>query len=940
MARGVGAIPFSKNVSALFSNIRSILRHRDELCSVIDSCSADVVALTETWLSSNVRNCELFSCDKRFNVYRCDRGARNGGGVLLAVADHIDSFCVRLNSDLEIVCCCLCLNFQKVILAVCYRPPSANPSFVSNLHDVLNSIIVRFPSSPILLLGDFNYPQIKWSHPHIFSNPFSSDAEDFIKLCDDFSFSQLVSLPTRITATTANVLDLILSTSPELISSVTFMPALSDHSLLHFSLDVPAKTAQRTLKKIRDYGRGDYDSINGALGLFLNDYLDHFSDRSLELNWTLFKTQVELLTNKHIPLRNIPIVSNSPWFNNTLKRLSNKKKRKFRAAKLTNSEVKWLEYHEAANAYKSAIADAKSVYFSITLPSLLTNNVKQFWKAINGNKNTTLSLFTLSGEPVSTDDCANVFNSTFVESFSNCISSTLPQLQQRAFLPMYPILIQTSGIIKIIEQLKISCSAGVDGINSKFLLRTKEYSSIILSKLFEQSLTLGCLPDDWKVGKVVPVHKTGDHHSPLNYRPISITSIPCKILEHIIFSHLVQHLESNSFFAPAQHGFRKSFSCETQLLTFTHDLHLILDHGSQVDCIFLDFAKAFDKVSHNLLLHKLSKLNIDQDVLSWIRAFLNNRSQFVSVNNTSSSPAPVTSGVPQGSVLGPLLFLIFINDLPSCVSSSISLFADDCVLYREITNTSDVAILQSDLDCVSNWCNKWNMQLNTNKCKVMTVSRLNSHSTFYYLNSVLLEGVSSYKYLGIHISSNLSWEPHIRYITNNANRMLGFLKRNFPSVPVSLKLLLYKTLVRSKLEYASPIWDPGTDLLTTAVEAIQNRSVRFILTNYHRSASVTSMKTFLNLPNLSSRRELSRLCLFHKIYHHNSSLHQKLLTPPSYVSPRVDHQHKIGLPVCKTTTFYNSFIPKTTITWNHLPSSVVSVTDATMFKRCLTTFLS
>lgn len=437
------------------------------------------------------------------------------------------------------------------------------------------------------------------------------------------------------------------------------------------------------------------------------------------------------------------------------------------------------------------------------------------------------------------------------------------------------------------------------------------------------------------MGKIIPIHKAGDKHCPLNYRPISLTSIPCKILEHIIYSQLVKFLESNNFFSAAQHGFRKFFSCETQLLTFSHDLHLILDRSSRADCIFLDFAKAFDKVSHKLLLHKLSTLNIDPSLLSWIRVFLTNRSQFVFVNDCSSPLVPVTSGVPQGSVLGPLLFLIFINDLPSCVTSSISLFADDCVLYREVTNDHDVSCLQSDLNRISEWCNKWNMKLNTNKCKVMRVSRMTANVSCYYLYHTSLQQVSSYKYLGVNISSNLSWETHIQYITNNANRSLGFIKRNFSSVPLSLKLLLYKTLVRSKLEYASSIWNPGTNVLISALEAIQNRSVRFILTNYHRTASVTSMKISLNLPNLALRRNLNRLCLFHKIYYHNPLLRDKLLTPPFYISSRLDHPQKMGIPQCNTTTLYNSFIPQTTVLWNHLPASVASISDSIAFKQCL-----
>lgn len=251
----------------------------------------------------------------------------------------------------------------------------------------------------------------------------------------------------------------------------------------------------------------------------------------------------------------------------------------------------------------------------------------------------------------------------------------------------------------------------------------------------------------------------------------------------------------------------------------------------------------------------------------------------------------------------------YINDLPNNVCSSASLFADDCVIYREFTNDSDISLLQSDANSISEWCSLWCMKLNMAKCKYMRVSRLNSTRPVYSIDNVPLEYVPSYKYLGVHITYDLSWKAHIEHIANNANRMLGYLKRNFFLAPMSLKLILCKTLVRSKLGYAASIWDPGLESLIS--ESVQNRASRFILSNYHRTASVTVMKTSLSLPNLSIRTKVSRLCLFHEIYHHNSSLKQRLLTQPHYLSARNDHRFKVGIPSCRTNAYHHSFIPST-----------------------------
>lgn len=229
------------------------------------------------------------------------------------------------------------------------------------------------------------------------------------------------------------------------------------------------------------------------------------------------------------------------------------------------------------------------------------------------------------------------------------------------------------------------------------------------------------------------------------------------------------------------------------------------------------------------------------------------------------------------------------------------------------------------------------MQLNVSKCKSMQISRPTdkTNACLYFLDNVALLPVNCYKYLGVHISNDLSWNTHIEYVISNSNRMLGYLRRNFSSVSTSLKLNLYKTLVRSKLEYACALWDPHQVTLIHCLESIQNRAARYILSSYSRTASVSTMKKTVNLPDLSVRRKCSRLCLFHKIYHHNPTLKEQLITSPHYISSRTDHSCKVGLPSCRTNVYNDSFIPKTSVQWNHLPAAIASITDATLFKTAV-----
>lgn len=791
----------------------------------------------------------------------------------------------------------------------------------------------RYPSAPIFLLGDFNLPSIDWSLPAS-PNSNSSTCQEFIDLCSCFNFTQIVTEPTRVTDTTANILDLILCSSPELCSEITYLPGLSDHFVLNFSIAIARKKTPRKTKTLRNYHRADFSKINNELSHFLTTFLEGYDLRSVEDNWSLFKLKISELTNRFIPIRKISYNPKAPWYNSHIRRLSNRKKRLYRLAKTLHSQLRWSLYRSANQAYIAAVKSAKKMFLTKTLPHMLIENPRKFWNVINPADTSKIVLTNPNGEAIPDNKCSTVLNNVFSSHFTQSFSAILPHYCALNYLPMYPVVINPEGICKIIDNMKSFSAVGIDSVSTKFLKSTKVYSSIILSKIFQQSLDNGTMPAEWKTGKVIPAHKSGNKHSPLNYRPISITSIPCKIIEHILFSHIANFLESNSFFHPAQHGFRKSYSCETQLLLFTHRLHEILDRRSIADCIFLDFAKAFDKVCHRLLLLKLRMIGIDTNVLRWLECFLTGRQQFVTANDTNSCLHPVVSGVPQGTVLGPLLFLIFINDLPNYVTSCIHLFADDCVLYRELTTEADARAIQTDINNISSWCQTWQMTLNVKKCKFMRITRSTCNLPTYYLNSVALESVTSYKYLGIHIASNLTWKTHVEFIVHKANRMLGYIKRNFHSAPADTKLLLYKSLVRSQLEYASSIWDPGTNDLINQIEKIQNNAARFILSNYNRTSSISAMKSNLNLVPLTFRRKLARLCLFHKIFHHDV-LRDQLLLPPSYLSSRLDHPHKVGTITCNTNTFSDSFIPRTSIDWNRLPSSIAMIAQPSLFQSAL-----
>ena len=301
------------------------------------------------------------------------------------------------------------------------------------------------------------------------------------------------------------------------------------------------------------------------------------------------------------------------------------------------------------------------------------------------------------------------------------------------------------------------------------------------------------------------------------------------------------------------------FSCETQLLTTMHDLFSSFDTGTQTDMAVLDFSKAFDTVPDSKLLTKLSHYGIGGTILEWLNKFLTGRTMKVVLDGKMSREIPVDSGVPQGTVLGPLLFLCHINDLPTSVKSQVRLFADDCLLYRKIQTFNDHILLQKDLTQLGKWANTWGMNFNTNKCHILSIK--NKTQFFYSLNNETLEYVTTNPYLGITISNDLKWHSHISTITKKANSTLGFLRRNIRRCPINSKRTAYIALVRAVLEYGAIVWDPYHRGDIDKLEQIQHRAARFITGDYRsrHPGSVTTMLTNLNLDTLDNRRRDQRL---------------------------------------------------------------------------------
>uniref|UniRef100_A0A6G5AA70 Putative endonuclease/reverse transcriptase n=1 Tax=Rhipicephalus microplus TaxID=6941 RepID=A0A6G5AA70_RHIMP len=454
---------------------------------------------------------------------------------------------------------------------------------------------------------------------------------------------------------------------------------------------------------------------------------------------------------------------------------------------------------------------------------------------------------------------ADHLNAYFQSVFSG---SSVYVLNGRVFDPCEVSFVSYSGVFSMLLNLNSKKSCGPDNLPNMFLRRYAEHVVKFLHEIFRVSLLSSKLPCDWKAARISPVFKKGDRLSPQNYRPISLTSPCCKLLEHIIATQIGNFLTQHSILTNFQHGFRKGYSTVTQLVTIIHSFALNLDNNRQTDIIFLDFSKAFDSVTHDKLILKLKRIGLPEILVNWIADYLNNHEQFVAINDQRSQSLLVTSGVPQGSVLGPLLFLLYINDIVNVITPSVQirLFADDCVLFRDINSLDDQNELNSNLHNIHLWCNEWGMILNAEKsvCMRLTRKKVPLNNT-YQLGSSTLREVTSYKYLGLTITSNLSWNMHVDNICSAAFRKLGFLRHKLRTCPANVKLLSYYSFIRPKLEYASIVWDPYTKLNINKLERVQRKAVRFIYSKYLPSDSPSALMSANDIQTLESRRREQRL---------------------------------------------------------------------------------
>ena len=744
---------------------------------------------------------------------------------------------------------------------------------------------------------------------------------------NDHGLEQMVHFPTR----EKNTLDLILTTLPGQFQDVHSPDKLSDHDIVSGTLKIFIPPIKKPQRKVYLYQKGDYESMRkDTLEFAKEKYFNGHSDtRSVQENLDLLTSFIQDSADKHIPSKTSRSVSSVPWITPEIRRKIRRKNKTHAKAKKTGSSKLRSKFETLRREIKADVRKQHDLYVN-NLVGDVKANPRDFYRYINSQKKDTQGIPPLkrkNGKGVAQSDLekAEEFNGQFTDVFSKNEHTQVPLLDRSAPF-MNDIAVSKDRVIKLLKGLNPSKALGPDELHPRVLKELATELGPVFAHLFQQSTDTGEIPKEWSLANICPLFKKSDRSLACNYHPVSLTCVPCKLLEHIVCSNIMAHLDKYKLLSDRQHAFRKGHSCETQLTTVINDWAKILDSRGQVDTFILDFEKAFDTPPHELFKSKLFSYGIGGKTLKWIDSFLCFRQQRVVVNGVKSDWAPVLSGVPQGTVLGPLLFSLYINDISSDIESEIRLFADDCVCYREIKDEEDTMKLQRDIDRLGSWARKWGMRFQPVKCNMMQLTRkwIKKIHASYTLEGTNLENVESIKYLGVTITSDLRWNTHVSNVCTKANRTLGFLRRNLYSCPQEVKEAAYKGLVCPVLDYGSSVWDPPGVVLQEELENVQKRAARFVTGNYnYETGSMTGILGQLKWESLKKRRKDNRHILLYK------GLKGKASVPTDDFILKTRHcrnQHSMAFqtPIAKTDVYKGSFFPQTIRDWNALRDSLIS----------------
>ena len=822
-----------------------------------------------------------------------------------------------------------------LLVGCVYRSPSDDTNMEQSMNsskkvaNVIKTACQR--NKNVIIAGDFNYKEIDWINEY--AHPDKKHLTHFLNTLKDCYLYQHVTEPTRYRVNqTPNLLDLILSSEEGMVQDLQYLPALgeSDHVCLRFKVLHSQKSPPDSISCDFDIRKTNYEAVKEEI--LKHNWTEKFNSTFQE-NYNYFLNKMLEIVYKHSPKKTPPKSKKNLYMTNEALRLKNKKQKLWKKYQASQEDFDRNKYNSTKNNLRKLTRKLRRD-FETKLARNAKEKPKLFWGYTKSRLKTRQRIPSLTkpdGTTASTakekaDLLNEFFSSVFtIEDLENTPSPKVRDINEiLTTIEITPEMVQ-----KKLEDLNPNKTPGYDKCHP-FML--KELATVIcqpLSRLFNQSLKEGA-HETWLKAIITAIYKKKKRSDRGNYRPISITAVISKIIESIVRDAIVAHMMKHNLFADQQHGFVPRRDCITQLLLCLEEWTRMVESGEHFDVIYTDFSKAFDSVPHKRLLIKLESLGIKGDILRWIRSFLTGRTQCVNVEGIRSMWKDVLSGIPQGSVLGPILFVIFINDLPEEVLFNFcKMFADDCKLYGVVNQEN---LIQADLTNMEKWSEQWQLPFNASKCKVMHFGTSNEKRK-YVLNDHQLETSNSEKDLGVFVDNELKFHVHTAAATKKANQIVGVIKRSYESRDPKTITMLYKAMVRPHLEYGNAIWGPFYQADIKAVEAVQHRVTKLI--PQLKDKPYEERLRSLELPSLVYRRRRGDMITMYKLMNGFVRIdHSNLFTPPKTLYTR-GHNHRVFKTHATKNARKNSFSQRIVNDWNHLPKHVINAPTLNAFKARL-----
>ena len=944
-----------KGLTISHLNVRSLLRHKDEVFLYLKG--SDIICLSETWLTSLVDG-TLIS-QNGYKVIRQDRYAgKRGGGLLLYIIDELAPFVNTMEISFkdttseEIWVMVDKPGWKKTILGLIYRPPCGKYDlFKSRLENTLKKLDDEHNllNIEITILGDLNID---------FSKTQSSPRMQLLTILKDYGVRQLINKPTHVTNKSSSIIDLILTNmKKELINDFGVMDvSISDHKPIYVNRKAARHPKSKRVINSRKYTLYNKDIFGNVLldNLWWREFWH--GEKHPDVLWSVMQSIIISGVDRLCPPRKIVIRDEQlPWIDKTLRLKILEKDRAYKHAQRTGYATDWKLFRELKSATRKLFIGKKRAFILSKLNET-RDNPKDFWRDMDKN----LKVGKSKSQPHVCDRIKNadgciVTGTDVLASFNEFYVTVGKELAAK--FPKVPDMntshvdvrkqcafrfVGKKEVLSIVKQLKNNKSTCIGDINMRVLKDALEMLIIEFTHLMNECLTQCVMPRDWKKGTVSPVPKGRPTLIMGDYRPISVLPAPSKVLERIVYNQLIYYLECNSLLDPRQHGFRREYSTSSAIMEVVDYFFKKADQGHTIHCVYIDYSKAFDTLDHEILCKKLENLGFDRQIVGWCRNYLSERSQCVKISNETSTCLPVTCGVPQGSILGPLFFIIYVNDLLTLFQEGgvkITLYADDTVMYTSDINSEKAAsCLEQGLKKLAMWCIKNKLTINVKKTKHMVIcpTRRPDICPAVVLNGEKLDTVRKYNYLGVYIDDDLTFESYLNEKCNKVNVRIYQLGRLRKFITSGIACLIYKQTILPVVEYADQMVESGPTEKVRRLQTLQERALRIIDNKEHRGLSTDVLSNLFRLEPLQLRRAEHLACTMYRL--------SKRICLLEKGRPGIHLRSRNKVKFKKYNRTYEKYLKnpmaRGIILWDRIPESVQRSTTKVKFKQGIKQYLA